>query len=66
MFRSHQAISDAVPLFWLELFDHGAGTSVDSFSCNEIEDAVVVFENLVLQVADLNDASGSGGTEMHS
>ena len=53
-------------MFWLELFDHGAGTSVDSFSCNEIEDAVVVFENLVLQVADLNDASGSGGTEMHS
>ena len=66
MFRGHQAISGAAPLFWLELFDHGASASVDSFSCNEIEDAVVVFENFVSQVAHSNDASGSGGTETHS
>jgi hypothetical protein len=66
MFRGHQVISGAVPLFWLELFDHRSSSSVDSCSCNEIEDAAVVFENFVSQVADLNDAFGSGGTETHS
>jgi hypothetical protein len=63
MFRGHHAILSAVPLFWLELFDHGASASVDSFSCNEIDDAVVVFENFVSQIADSKGASGSGGTE---
>jgi len=63
MFRDHHAISGAGPLFWLELFDHSASASVDSFSCNEIEDAVVIFDNFVLRAADLNAASGSGGTD---
>ena len=65
MFTDPQAISGVVPLFWLELFDHGASASVDSFSCNEIEDAVVVFENFVSQVADLTVIRISG-TETHS
>jgi hypothetical protein len=65
MFRRDQAVPGAMPLFWLELFDHGAGASVDSFGCNETEEAVVIFENFVSQIADLNDASGSGGTETH-
>ena len=32
---------DSAPLFWLELFDHVTKTSVDSFQCNKIEDAVL-------------------------
>jgi hypothetical protein len=49
-------------LFWLELFDHGAKKSVDSFGCYEIENAVVIFEDFISQAVRLNEASGLDGS----
>ena len=66
IFEGPQANTDGMPLFWLELFDHRAKTSVDTFSCNEIEDAAVVFEDFIAQANDLNEASGSDGAETQS
>lgn len=66
IFEGSQADSDGMPLFWLELFDHSAKTSVDSFSCHEIKDAVVVFEDFISQAGPLNEASGPDGAETQS
>ena len=41
------------PLFWLELFDHGTGTSIDSFCCHRLKDAVPVVREFFAQVDDL-------------
>jgi hypothetical protein len=49
IFEGPQVNLGGMPLFLLELFDHGAKTSVDSFSCHKIEDAVVVFEEFISQ-----------------
>lgn len=66
IFEGPQANTNGMPLFWLELFDHRAKTSVDTFSCNEIEDAAVVFEDFIAQANDLNETSGSDGAETES
>jgi hypothetical protein len=55
--------SDSIALFWLELFDHGAQISVDSFGCRELEDAVVVFEDFVAQARHLDTTTGPVGAE---
>jgi hypothetical protein len=34
-------------LFWIELFDHDAESSVDSCACRNIEEAVVRFEDFI-------------------
>jgi hypothetical protein len=57
IFEGSQARTDDMPLFWLELFDHRAKRSVDSFSCYQIEDAAVVFEEFITQANDLNEPS---------
>jgi len=54
MFRRRGADLDSMALFWLELVDHGTKTSVDSFRCQKIKDAVPVFENFLSQAVDLN------------
>ena len=54
MFRGREADLDSKALFWLELVDHGTKTSVDSFRCQKIKDAVPVFENFLSQAVDLN------------
>ena len=51
MFRSPKVHLDGVPLFWLELFNTSTNTSVDSFVCFRIKDAVSVFEDFVSQVS---------------
>jgi hypothetical protein len=61
-----EANPDGMPLFWLELFDHGAKTSIDSFGCHEIEDAVVIFEDFILQAVHLNEASVPDGSGTES
>jgi hypothetical protein len=66
IFEGSQADSDGMPLFWLELFDHGPKTSVDGFSCHKIEDALVVFEDFISQAGPLNEASGPDGAETQS
>jgi hypothetical protein len=50
-------------LFWLELFDHGAKTSVDTFGCHEIDNAASILEDLILQAGLLNEAPGSDGSD---
>ena len=44
MFRRPETDFDSVALFWLELFDHGARRSIDSFRCHKIEDAAPRFD----------------------
>jgi hypothetical protein len=50
-------------LIWLELFDHGAKTSVDTFGCYEIDDAAGIFEDFILQAGLLNGAPGPDGSD---
>ena len=57
MFVGSKAHSDGMSLSWLELFDHDAKTSVDSYSCHKIEDAVAVFEDFIAQADRLNDGT---------
>jgi hypothetical protein len=45
---------DSAPLFWLELFDHSTKTSVDTFCCHRLRDAVPVVCDFFAQVDDLN------------
>ena len=55
MLRSPEVDLDGVPLFWLELFDHGTRMSVDSFCCYRLKDAVPVVREFFAQVDDLNN-----------
>ena len=48
---------DGAPLFWLELFDHSMKTSVDSFRCHRLKDAVPVFNDFVAHASELNKTS---------
>ena len=57
MLRSSEVDLDGVPLFWLELFDHSAKMSVDSFCCHRLKDAVPVVCNFLAQ-ADGSDRTG--------
>ena len=66
MLEGPKANAESMPLFWLELFDHRAKTSIDTFGCNEIKDAAVVFADFIAQANDLNQTNGSGGTETQS
>ena len=54
MFRGLQADLEGIPLFWLELFDHGTKTSIDGFSCHSIKDAVSIFDDFISQADRLN------------
>jgi hypothetical protein len=53
MFRGPKADLDGAPLFWLELIDHSIKTSVDSFSCHRLKDAVPIFDDFISQAAGL-------------
>ncbi|PSO32518.1 hypothetical protein C7G41_12790 [Bradyrhizobium sp. MOS002] len=54
MLANPAADVDSTPLFWLELIDHGTKTSVDSFCCYQIQDAVPVVHDFFKQVDDSN------------
>lgn len=60
-FASLQAWSRiyGLPLFWLELFDHGANASVDGSCSHSIEDALTVFDDFVAQATRL-ELGGDG------
>ena len=62
MLRGSQTDADTTALFWLELFDHGGGRSIDSFRCDKIEDAAPIFEYMMFQATGLN-GSRPGGDE---
>jgi hypothetical protein len=59
MFRRPAADLDGVSLFWLELFDRITKTSVDSFSCHRLKDAVAIFDDFISQAARLNEPGGA-------
>jgi hypothetical protein len=65
MFRGPEAAYDRMPLFWLELFDHSTKTSIDSFSCHEIKEAVAMFDDFISQAGRLN-GPGPGIAETQS
>ena len=52
MFRGPEVDLDGVPLFWLELFDHSTKTSIDSFCCHRLKDAVPVVCNFLAQAGE--------------
>ena len=54
MFRGPQSGCDDGPLFGLELLDQTTKTSVDSFFCYRITDAVPVFDDFIAQADRLN------------
>ncbi len=56
IFEGSQTNPDGVPLFYLELFDHGANASIDSCGCQEIEDAVVAYQDFAAQAGRLSEA----------
>ena len=58
MFRGPKADLDGAPLFWLELIDHSIKTSVDSFICHRIKDAVAIFDDFISQASCLNKPGG--------
>ena len=59
MLRGPEFDLDGTPLFWLELFDHGTKTSVDSFVCHRLRDAIAVFDDFLSQAASLNETGGA-------
>jgi hypothetical protein len=63
MFGGSHADPDSMTLFWLELFDHGTKTSVDSFGCRDVEDAVARFEDFIAQAGHLYEAAEPDGLE---
>jgi hypothetical protein len=63
IFEGSETNADGMPLIWLELFDHGAKTSVDTFGCYEIDDAAGIFEDFILQAGLLNGAPGPDGSD---
>jgi hypothetical protein len=64
MLRVSEADLDGVPLFWLELFDHGTGTSIDSFRCQKIKEAVPVFEYFMSEAAFWDGPGPDGENEV--
>ena len=66
VFDGSQPNPAGMPLLWLELFDHSAKASVDSFGFCEIEDAVVIFEDFISQAVRLNEAPGSDAFDTQS
>ncbi len=54
---------NGAPQFWLELFHHGTGKSVDSFICHNIKDAAPMFEDFMWQAAYLNRSPPGGSNE---
>ena len=56
MLSGPAADSDSAPLFWLELFDHTTKTSLDSFCCHRLKDAVPVLSDFFAQMDDLDNA----------
>ena len=54
MLAAPEVDPDGAPLFWLELFDRRTKTSVDSFCCHRLKDAVPVVSDFFAQVDDLN------------
>jgi hypothetical protein len=47
MVEASQTNSADAPLFWMELFDHDAQSSVDSCACYNIKKAAAVFEDFI-------------------
>lgn len=47
MLESSQDDSDAAPLFSIELFDHGAQSSVDNCSCYGIDEGAAAFRDFI-------------------
>jgi hypothetical protein len=49
MLEASKADTADGPLFLIELFDHDAQSSVDSSVCNDIEQGVAAFDDLILR-----------------
>jgi hypothetical protein len=47
MLDASQSSSADAPLFWIELFDHDAQSSVDSRACRDIKEAAAAFEDFI-------------------
>ena len=54
------------PLFWMELFDHGTRTSINSYACHEIADGADVFEEFQAEAELLEAGRCTPGTRPKS
>jgi hypothetical protein len=66
MFNASSTRPGDAPPLWIELFDHDAQVSLDSYSCREIDDAVAAFEELRTDAETLNEvcSPGAGGARV--
>jgi hypothetical protein len=48
-------------LFWMELFDRGRQSSIDSCGCHEIEAAVAAYEDFIAQAKRANELPAPDG-----
>jgi hypothetical protein len=53
MFEAPRAGGDDAPLFWLELFDHGRQSSLDSCGCYDIPGAAAAFDGFIAEARRL-------------
>ena len=60
MFESAASDSTEGPLFWMELFNLDRQASVDSCSCDGIEEAAIAFEGFVAQAREPDEPSPGG------
>jgi hypothetical protein len=60
MFNASSTRPGDVPPLWIELFDHDAQMSLDSYICREIDDAVAAFDELRTDAETLNEVCRPG------
>ena len=63
MFKTPETGTGDAPLFWIELFDLSAQSSLDSCRCYNFAYAVAVFEAFASQARSLNGSCPDSGTE---
>ena len=63
MFKTPETSTIEVPLFWIELVDLCTQSSLDSCRCDNVGEAVAVFEAFASQARCLNGSCPDSGTE---
>jgi hypothetical protein len=56
--------TSCAPPLWMELYAHDTGSTIDSCSCHEFEEAAAAAEHLISQAKCLNESSEREGNEM--
>lgn len=63
MFKMPETNTGEAPLFWIELVDLAAQSSLDSCRCCNVAEAVVAFEVFAAEARHLSESRPDRGTE---